>query len=209
MLGNILKAITNFWNYQNVLKYWFTLWHFAMDDPVVCMTECKKSEWWSKLPSRHEIEFLLLLPLSFSSFHSLLCALSWECALWEENSGPCTNNSYFPIFFPQCTLWGKATESRMKRAEVMWVTIRPFLVEVICISKQNWNSDYNSWRISLSSGKVQLEILKCWSIYLVLLNFYSRNFVDDSERPDNSLINIWIPQKPNYNLAFRSKIGHV
>ena len=30
----MLKAITNFQIYQNLFKYWFTLSHFALDDPV-------------------------------------------------------------------------------------------------------------------------------------------------------------------------------
>ena len=32
---NILKATTNLKIYQNLFKYGFTLFHFAMDDPVV------------------------------------------------------------------------------------------------------------------------------------------------------------------------------
>ena len=31
----MLEAINNFMIQQNLLKYWFTLLHFAMDDPVV------------------------------------------------------------------------------------------------------------------------------------------------------------------------------
>ena len=30
----MLKAINNFVIYQNLFKYWFTLLHFDMDDPV-------------------------------------------------------------------------------------------------------------------------------------------------------------------------------
>ena len=33
-LGDILKAITNFIIHQKLFKYWFTLLHFAMDDPA-------------------------------------------------------------------------------------------------------------------------------------------------------------------------------
>jgi hypothetical protein len=33
-LGNMLKAINNFQIYQNLFKYWFTLLHFVLDDPV-------------------------------------------------------------------------------------------------------------------------------------------------------------------------------
>ena len=29
-----LKAITNFKIHQNFCKYWFTFWHFALDDPA-------------------------------------------------------------------------------------------------------------------------------------------------------------------------------
>ena len=32
--GYILKAITSFKAHQNLFKYGFTLWHFAIDDPV-------------------------------------------------------------------------------------------------------------------------------------------------------------------------------
>ena len=35
-LGDMLKAITNSKIHQNLLKYWFTLLHFVMDDPVGC-----------------------------------------------------------------------------------------------------------------------------------------------------------------------------
>ena len=31
----MLKAITNFKILQNLIKYWLTLFHFSMDDPVV------------------------------------------------------------------------------------------------------------------------------------------------------------------------------
>ena len=53
-LGNMLKAITNFQIHQNLFKYWFTLWHFAMDD-LVCtwailslliLHNCTVSVWW-------------------------------------------------------------------------------------------------------------------------------------------------------------------
>ena len=37
-----LKAITNSKIHQNLLKYWFTLRHFAMDDPVVVLEKKKK-----------------------------------------------------------------------------------------------------------------------------------------------------------------------
>ena len=33
-LGNIVKAITDLEIHQLLLKYWFTLLHFAMDHPV-------------------------------------------------------------------------------------------------------------------------------------------------------------------------------
>ena len=32
--GNILKVINNFENCQNLFKYRFILWHFAMGDPL-------------------------------------------------------------------------------------------------------------------------------------------------------------------------------
>ena len=31
---NMMKVTTNFKIHQNLLKYWLTLWHFAMDGPV-------------------------------------------------------------------------------------------------------------------------------------------------------------------------------
>ena len=40
----MLKAIANFKIYQHLLKYWFTLLHFVIDDPV-----CKFSKVCLKL----------------------------------------------------------------------------------------------------------------------------------------------------------------
>ena len=130
-----------------------------MDDPVVCMTECKKSEWWSKLPSRHEIEFLLLLPLSFSSFHSLLCALSWECALWEENMGTCTNNSYFPIFFSQCTIRKK---HRVKN-EKSWSNVGYYTTNIY------------SEILGFTHEGIKCEPLAFWTTTEVSLLYFSLN----------------------------------
>ena len=50
----MLKAITNFKIHQILFKYWFTLWHFAMDDPVctwailslLILHNCTVSVWW-------------------------------------------------------------------------------------------------------------------------------------------------------------------
>ena len=34
-LNEMPKAITNFAIHENLFKYWFTLRHFAMDDPAI------------------------------------------------------------------------------------------------------------------------------------------------------------------------------
>ena len=41
-LGIMMKAITYSKIHQNLLKYWFSLQHFAMDDPVVVLEKKKK-----------------------------------------------------------------------------------------------------------------------------------------------------------------------
>ena len=52
----MLNAISKFKIHQNLLKYWFTLRHFAMDDPVVVLEKKKKKR--SK-PSDKPGRFLL------------------------------------------------------------------------------------------------------------------------------------------------------
>ena len=55
-LGIMLNVITNSRIHQNLLKYWFKLRHFAMDDPVVVLEKKKKKR--SK-PSDKPGRFLL------------------------------------------------------------------------------------------------------------------------------------------------------
>ena len=40
----MLKAITNFKIHQKLLKYWLTLSHFAMDDPVLILDLAESHE---------------------------------------------------------------------------------------------------------------------------------------------------------------------
>ena len=45
----MLKALTNFKIHQNLLKYWFTLLHFVMDDPVLLLLQgIIKVDWCRK-----------------------------------------------------------------------------------------------------------------------------------------------------------------
>ena len=43
-LGIMMKVVTNSKINQNLLKYWFPLQHFAIDDPVVVLEKKKKED---------------------------------------------------------------------------------------------------------------------------------------------------------------------
>ena len=63
----MLKAITNFKINRNLFKYWFTLWYFAMDDPVCTwvffslqlLHNCTVSAWWVVYLFAFFLSFLL------------------------------------------------------------------------------------------------------------------------------------------------------
>ena len=190
-----------------------------MDDPVVCMTECKKSEWWSKLPSRHEIEFLLLLPLSFSSFHSLLytlCTFLRMCTVGREY-----RNMYEWFLFPYflLTVHTLRTGHRVK-IKKSWSNLGYILDLFLAIlGHLHFRPESKYWSEFLKNfsvvGKSQIRKVELLVYLLGVFKLFQSEFCRRqwTTRQHFSLLDIWIrnasPQKPNYNLAFRGKIGHV